>query len=482
MGKNRPVPRPGRVKDDLDDRSKYSSFGEPGTSSDESGHNDDKDSRFNEESENAKLGDRHKVPEGRQSWSQLPGRNFMKQMASSTTSPRAQTQTPVYELGKVIHTDIATNISLPLPLALCRVLFLDSSSPVNKTWETGRADSDYRHGAWMFPPGSAREFERNASSEQQLISRGSMVGAQRTISYSRTRNRELVRLSETITVEKDDVHSLVFVVADQMPRRGFSARARLHMRSFGNQSCEARVVTEILPVGKNLTNQQAVHKAYVLVLDEMKKRYGVEEKGLLAVFLDVYNTLPGHGSPSSTLRNSASPRSQAGSHSPNNKAQSSITSFKDVLTDKKMENSTAPRQLPGNRSPSTHKNAAPNTMPLPKLSPRRQQQSQKQEQERQSTPSMRRVDSKTVGPSHKPPPQQNINAAMDDDFADFSNFDDIPRNPVTVEVKPLPKMRLDLCPVPREEDEEEDGSVSVPDAKQKKKSKHSNRKHRRKKR
>ncbi|KAL7543404.1 LOW QUALITY PROTEIN: hypothetical protein ACHAXR_012821, partial [Thalassiosira sp. AJA248-18] len=481
-----------RVKDDLDDRSKYSSFGEPGTSSDESNDDGDKD---NEESQFAKLSDRHKVPEGRQSWSQLPGRSAMRQMASGNASPRAQAQAPpTYELGKAICTDIATNISLPLSLALCRVLFLDSSSPVNKAWETGRADSDYRHGAWAFAPGSPREFERG-SSEQQLISRGSLAGAQRTISYSRMRNRELVRLSETIFVEKDDDQTLVFVVADQMPRRGFSAKARLSLRSFGTQSCEARVVTEIRPVGKNLSDQLAVHKAFILVRDEMKKRYGVEAKGkgmgvdhfsyvhnavcliffnahvmiigLLAVFLDVYNSLPGDGG-------SSPRRSQVSAVSPGNKSQSSITSFKDVLPGNKVENQTAPRPSPGNRSPSSRNNAALNQLPSPnQLSPRRQQQIEKQ---RPSTPSVRKIDSKTVGmptmPTNSPPPQPMINPTTDD-FADFSNFDDIPRNPVTVEVKPLPKMRLDLCPVPREEDEEEDSSVSVADAKQKRKSKHS---------
>jgi hypothetical protein len=64
-----------------------------------------------------------------------------------------------------------------------------------------------------------------------------------------------------------------------MPRRGFSAKARMIIRSFSPQSCEARVVTELRPAGKNLSDQQAVHKAFILVLDEMKMRYGVEGKG-----------------------------------------------------------------------------------------------------------------------------------------------------------------------------------------------------------
>lgn len=66
---------------------------------------------------------------------------------------------------------------------------------------------------------------------------------------------------------------------------------------------------------------------------------------------------------------------------------------------------------------------------------------------------------------------------MDEFAANFSNFDNITRNPVTVEVKPLPKIRLDLCPVPREEDEDEDSEAD--ENKHKKKSK-SSRKHRRK--
>ena len=459
-----------RGKEDLDDRSKYSSFGEPGTSSDESDSNDKQDSEASEEI--VQLSDRHQVPEGRQSWSQLPGRNKMRQLASGTTaSPRGSPPSPTtYELGKVICTDIATNISLPLPLAMCRVLFLDSASPVNRTWESGRADTDYRHSAWAFLPGSVREFERDNSSEQQIISRSSMVGAQRSISYTRMRNREPVRLSETISVEQDDERALIFVITDQMPRRGFSAKARIQLRSFGSQSCEARVVTEIRPVGKNLSNQEAVHKAFILVLDEMNKRYGVEEKGLLAVFLDVYNTLP-------VISGGPSRRSHAGSStSLGNKAPTTITSFKDVLPSGKnnKENSTAPRPIPGNRSSSSRVNGSTaTTIPPSQLSPRRPQ---KQTQERPSTPSMRTIDKKTIGVPQPKAPSQSI--VENDEFADFKNFEDVPRNPVTVEVKPLPKIRLDLCPVPREEDEEELSSVAEGDAKQKRKSKSSKRRHR----
>ena len=127
-------------------------------------------------------------------------------------------------------------------------------------------------------------------------------------------------------MEKDDKQGLVFVVADQMPQRGFlPAKARIYLCSFSAQSCEARVV-----------------KAFVLVLDEMKKRYGVEEKGLLGVFLDVYNSLPEYGGQngtSSLVRSSGSPGRRSHhqntlSQSPKSPSKSSITSFKDVLTSK----------------------------------------------------------------------------------------------------------------------------------------------------
>ena len=489
---------PRQAKEDLCDQSKYSSFGEPGTSSDESAA-DDENRSLNNEFDIAKISDRHHVPEGRQNLPQSQGKTHTSQLANGAITLRKEPQNSIYELGKAICTDIATNISMPLPLALCRVMFLDSSSPVNKSWEAGRLDTDYRHGEWTFPPGSGREFERASSSEYEIISRGSMIGAQRTISYDRRRNRELVRLSETIVVEQDDLTtSLVFAIKDEMPRRGFQAKACLQLRSFGNQSCKARVVTEIRPVGKNLSNQQAVHKAFILVLDEMKKRYGVEEKGkkvdfhflrvnepssliyvidsaasgLLAVFLDVYNTLPGYGG-QLIPRPSTSPSrmSQANPQTPSIKP-SSITSFNDVLTGNQVENSTAPQLSTKSRSPSSRANTATNSSTAPIIIAPRRPQQQIQSHERPSTPSMRTIDSKTLP---KRPPQQEIN----DDFSDFSSFGGAPRNPVTVEVKPLPKIRLDLLPVPREEDEEEDSSISAADAKQKRKSKHHSRHKRR---
>jgi len=91
---------------------------------------------------------------------------------------------------------------------------------------------------------------------------------------------------------------------------------------------------------------------------------------------------------------------------------------------------------------------------------------------------MRTISSKTtpIIPKQSLPQQNDFN---NNEFAELSNYDNsAPRNPVTVEVKPLPKIRLDLLPVPREEDEEEDSLISKMNDKQKRKSKHS--RHRRK--
>jgi hypothetical protein len=266
-----------QAKADLDDRSKYSSIGEPGSSSDSDINNED-DANFARQAEIVTLNDHHLAPEGRNSWAQVPSRSHLRQVADNTSSPRRQPKTPIYELGKEVCNDIATNITLPMPLAICRVLFLDSTSPVIKAWEGWRGDKDFHRTEWMFAAGSPREFDKKMS-EQNLISSGSMAGAQRTVSYGRLRNQEMVWLSESQIVETDDSQTLVFSITDRLPRRGFSTKARIIIRAFSPQSCEARVVTELRPAGKNLRDQQAVHKAFVLVLDEMKMRYGIEGKG-----------------------------------------------------------------------------------------------------------------------------------------------------------------------------------------------------------
>ena len=449
----------------------YSSIGEHGSSSDSSDNNDERDELFARDN-SAKINNRHQVPEGRSSWSQVPSRNRMREIADSATSPRNHTQIPPYVLGKEVSSHIVTDIYLPLPIPLCRVLFLDSSSPVNKAWENGRGDIDYQRTVWSFPPGAPREFEKNTP-EQQLISGGSMVGAQRTVSYKRMRNRELVRLSETITVERDTNQTLSFAIVDRMPRRGFSVKTRVILRASGAQSCDASVIAELRPIGKNLSDQIAVHKAFILVLDEIKVRYGFEGKaGLLAIVIDTCNSQPPVSPRRTQSRNVNSFTDVLPANSGSKKA--SLTSFKDVLIGSKVGSATTSRSSSESKPVSIpSSNNSSTVISSQAISPRRLRNDNVQE--RPSTPSIRAIESKSL-----PVPSKNSNGSLQqnpvahaDDFADFSQFN-VPKNPASaqlVEVKPLPKLRLDLCPVPREEDEEEESAGSFGGGKQKKKSK-----------
>lgn len=415
----------------------------------------------------------------------------------------SNTPPPTYALGKDITRDIVSNVSLPLPLPFCRAMFLNSSSPVNAAWEAGRGDRDYQRSEWTFPPGFPREFEgRHGVSEQELISSAPMTGAHRTIQYGRYRNRELVRLLETVVVEADDNETmLALTISERMPRRGFSVKVRLVLRSFGgkSKSCEARILADLCPVGKNLTDQLAVHKAFVLVVDEISTRYGAEGKGLLAVFLDMRDDFPKFNKPvSAPIRSIPLRRSQQEARDNLNtrtkilpgkeSTKTSLTSFKDVIPQgqgSQLDTLTAPRPLPGNNSASSAVNKGGSTSSFnpSQTSPARRANSNNRrnfhDQARPSTPSIHVIDN-TQPQRASIVPQQRTVLPQVDDFTNVSKYGAVvaPSSATTVEVKPLPKIRLDLCPVPREEDEEaDDSSISVADKKGRR-SKHSKHRHR----
>lgn len=412
---------------------------------------------------------RNLVPEGRKGWGQVPGRDYMRGLAaaSSGTEGGGGNQ-PSHELGfvKYVHGqllvhDIAKNVQLPLPLPLCRVLLLDSTSPVISCWEKERGDASFDKTEWTFPPATPRELEHHAS-EHQLIASGSMCGAHRTIGYDRPRNGSMVRLSETQIVDADDSEKLAFTVSERLPRRGFSIKVRLLLRSYNENSCEATVLAEVRPVGKNMSNQVAVHKAFMLVLSEIKMRYGIENVGLLAVFQRVIDTMAQSKnqdptsmaissarpfpktSPGSDKKATSSSRSKTNGHSnhnsstpplPSSNAESGLVSFEDML--KTDRNSADPLPTDRPATPSLHL------------------------QTREPDPS-KRLSSKSQSRKLKTEDTNN--------FADFSsnnitvdeetNGEGAVKKPVMIEVKPLPKIRLSLMPPPREEDEENDSSQS----------------------
>jgi hypothetical protein len=234
------------------------------------------------------------VPECRSSWSQVPSREQLRIEASSSNQLRnlsplinndenhtkntTKAIFPHYAQGDQLITDIATSIAIPLPLALCRALFLDSTSPLIRRWEVERGDINYSRTPWNFPPSSPRHLD-NGLPENVILSNGSMQGGHRTVLFDRLRNGEQVRLSETIVVLLDDDEMLSISVSERMPRRGFSTKVRISLTKDSKYSCLVSVFADIVPIGKDLTNQEAVHRAFLLVVEELKDRYGTDNKG-----------------------------------------------------------------------------------------------------------------------------------------------------------------------------------------------------------
>ena len=361
------------------------------------------------------------LPEGWKSWGRVPGRSYMRSQSTSTDDGY-----PTYSHGQLLIRDVCKTVLLPLPLPLCRVLLLDSSSPVVSKWETERGDSDFERTPWTFPPATPREMEQ-FQSEHQLIASGSMCGAHRTISYERYRNGKPIRLSETHIVDSDDSEKLTFQVSERLPRRGFSIKVKIMLRAVDNGSaCEATVLGEIRPVGKNMSDPGAVHKALLKVLDELRNRYGTGCVGLLAGFMNVIETMPrdesfgvrsssglGLGaSNSSSWRSGWEEKKENDNSSTRNKKvleKTSVVKFEDVMNAELGINEVpdarfAQERRPGDKSASDYKQIC-----------------------------------------NKP------KQLADDEMDTFGNSS---ADPVTIEVKPLPKIRLSLMPVPREEDEE----------------------------
>ena len=408
------------------------------------------------------------VPEGRRKWGNVPGRNYMREKAEQSSPTKGSFQTPTgygavtgngvtkYVHSQPIVRDIAINVHLPLPLPLCRVLLLDSSSPVIEKWEKDRGDKNFSRTDWTFPPATPRELERHAS-EHQLIASGTMMGAHRTTSFDRIRNGSLVHLSETQTIDADDSEKLEFTISERMPRRGFSMKVKVLLRSSKDNSCEATVIGEVRPVGKNMSNQAAVHRAFLLVLNELKSRYGSEGKGLMAGFLSVVSSLP---NPEAAVRRNG--RKASKSREPNISPP-----FRRTTPSKSTERSSSngkqrkQKQESGLVSFDDIMNAN-HDMPVP---PPNEPVRSKDTIGRPSTPSLQQV------AESDPDLKRFSKADMEKKYLASDEFAELPideqedclnrsTRPKTIEVKPLPKIRLSLMPSPREEDEENDSDKS----------------------
>jgi hypothetical protein len=283
-------------------------------------------------------------------------------------------------------------------------------------------------------------------------------------------------LSETQIIDADDSEKLAFTISERMPRRGFSMKVKFVLRSSKDNSCEATVIGEVRPVGKNMSNQAAVHKAFLLVLNELKTRYGSEGKGLMASFLSVVGNLPNPESAVAAVgkngrkssrgragrsavspfrrtgpsRSSSTESSVAGSSKPRKqRPESGLVSFDDIMN--------ASHDLPPPSEPVRRKEERPARPATPSL-----------QQIAESDPNLKKL-SKA---------EKEKKYLENNEFADLpiDEQEDFLKNsqPKTIEVKPLPKIRLSLMPAPREEDEE-DGSDKSPGANKKSKKKSSSR-------
>ena len=381
---------------------------------------------------------------GSRKWGSVPGRNYMRGQAAALIEDEGhvlnEQGVPQYAHGQQIIRDVAKNVRLPLPLPLCRVLLLDSTSPVIKAWERNRGDMNFEKTHWAFPPATPRELERHTS-EHQLIASGSMCDAHRTTSYDRPRYGTLVRLSETHTVDADDSRRITFSVTERNPRRGFSIKVRILLQAFKENSCDASVVAELRPIGKNMSNQAAVHRAFLLVMDEIKARYGSEDHGLLAGFLRVVDDMADHGGYSANSSRKPSPGV------PRNDLSRPFRRT-DPGEEKKADSGML---IPSQNIKSDSLAATSGLVSLEDMLKTGRESPEPTRIARPSTPS---ISLQVPEPDSKRSSARSAPSLVENDI--FPDEDE----PRRIEVKPLPKIRLSLMPPPREEDEDEESSAS----------------------
>jgi hypothetical protein len=248
-------------------------------------------------------------------------------------------------------------------------------------------------------------------------------------------------LSETHSVDSDDSKKLTFTVTERNPRRGFSIKVRITLRAHKQNSCDATAVAEIRPVGKDMSNQAGVNKAFLLVMDEIRDRYGVEGSGLMAGFLSVVENMGGADEPKNSGGNSQ-PRMfpRTGPVSEEKKSgeppvasrkekplqTSGLVSFEDMLKT-------------GRHSPDR---LSTKTFTVPQKVP-------------ESDPGRASMLKETSAFLAEEKEQALVSAQKD---------------ALLIEVKPLPKIRLSLMPSPREEDDESSAATPVKPIKKKKSS------------
>lgn len=273
-----------------------------------------------------------------------------------------------------------------------------------------------------------------------------MVGGHRTTAFDRIRGKEKIRLSEVMVVDTDSSACVGISIAERMPRRGFAAKVKLIANATSNQTCQIDVIAEIVPVGKDLSNQGAVHRAYMLLVDELTSRYGAEKGGLLSTLVGVISSFP-----KSRLQGISMPKSSeiAKKSAMRSQGESTDWSRDDNNLSRSEQNFVSPSNLGSRRKGVTTDSEV-----------------------KQGAPSMFMTNSQDSyegnTDSNHWANKKNFTEWGSDNLSDMP-MDDQARSfhptsqNITIDVKPLPKIRLDLMPSPREEDED-NMSASVSDS------------------
>jgi len=276
-----------------------------------------------------------------------------------------------------------------------------------------------------------------------------MCGATRTCSFDRPRYGSTVHLSETHAVDADDSKKVVFCVEEHNPRRGFSIRVKITLRAHRETSCDATIVAECRPVGKDMSNQAAVHKAFLLVLDELKARYGTESGGLLACFMNVVDQMDAR----KTERDEGSSDSRKSDKLPRLFHRTDPQSEEKKYPDKESASSSPSRRKKrSSRSTKSGLVSFEDMLKTGRKSP---------DVDRPPTPSLINPPEMDLHSGRS----TNTKSILTDEFDDEEmkvpggHGSDEPR---VIEIKPLPKIRLSLMPSPREEDEDELSGSSSP--------------------
>lgn len=246
--------------------------------------------------------------------------------------PPQPEQRPNYTHGRKIIRTIVSNALVPLSFALCRVLVLDSTSPVNLAWHKDRGDTNVSTAPWKQEGGDTLK----GASEHKILSRPKgLAGATRTLSYDRPRYGSMIRLSETRTILQDtgtnsETHGMVLLaLSEHSPRRGFSTTVIMEIKSScanPSNATQLSITAEITPVGQNRTNEAAIHKAFLLVTEELQARYGTDGSGLISQLLKVADGMEARG------QRSSSPKREANGSFPTNPRQNLPVSHRHSAT------------------------------------------------------------------------------------------------------------------------------------------------------